>query len=112
MFESPLTPEKLAEILSTLRTGLEDLLGDQLEAVYLYGSHARGDAQPDSDIDVLVVLNGEFDYFNMIERTSKLTVDLSLENDTLVSLAFTSKKNYAHKMSPFLMNVREEGIAV
>jgi hypothetical protein len=48
----------------------------------------------------------------MIERTSKLTVDLSLENDTLVSLAFTSKKNYAHKMSPFLMNVREEGIAV
>jgi predicted nucleotidyltransferase len=112
MFESPLTPEKLAEILSTLRTGLEDLLGDQLEAVYLYGSHARGDAQSDSDIDVLVVLNGEFDYFNMIERTSKLTVDLSLENDTLVSLAFTSKENYAHKMSPFLMNVREEGIAV
>ena len=112
MFETPLASDKLAEILSVLRTGLENLLGEQLEAVYLYGSHARGDAGPDSDIDVLVVLKGEFDYFNMIERTSKLTVDLSLENDTVVSLAFTSKENFAHKMSPFFMNVREEGIAV
>jgi uncharacterized protein len=112
VFESTLTSEKLTSILTSLQAGLEDLLEDQLEAVYLYGSHARGDAQPDSDIDVLVVLNGEFDYFNMIERTSKLAVELSLENATLISLAFVSKENYAHKKSPFLMNVREEGIAL
>jgi predicted nucleotidyltransferase len=52
MFESPLTSEKLDAILSSLRTGLRDVLGDQLEAVYLYGSHARGEAQPDSDAPV------------------------------------------------------------
>jgi predicted nucleotidyltransferase len=112
MFETPMASEKLADILSSLRTGMEDLLGDQLVAVYLYGSHARGDAQPDSDIDVLVVLNGEFDYFNIVERTGKLAVELSLENDTVISMVFISKEKFTHKMSPFLMNVREEGILI
>jgi predicted nucleotidyltransferase len=70
MFEDPLTKEKLENILCSLRLGLEGLLGEQLEAVYLYGSHARGDAHTDSDIDVLVVLKrkifsnkGEIDFF-------------------------------------------------
>ena len=33
MFDVPLTPEKLGTILASLRSGLENLLGDQLEAV-------------------------------------------------------------------------------
>ena len=33
-------------------------LGVRLRAVVLFGSRARGDARPDSDIDVLVVADG------------------------------------------------------
>ena len=107
-----MTQEKLIALLSRLRIELARLLGSQLDALYLYGSRARGDALPDSDVDVLVVILGDFDYFDMVERTGQTAAELSLEYETVVSLAFTSKENYVHRMSPFLMNVRQEGIAV
>lgn len=101
--------EQLSEILITLRTGLSELLDDRFEDLYLYGSQARGDAQSDSDIDVLVVLQGDFDYFEMIERTSYLTAELSLENDTVISCVFVTKKDYQQRRTPLLINIRREG---
>jgi predicted nucleotidyltransferase len=62
-----MSKEKIDTILKKFRTGLAELLGERLEAVYLYGSQARGDAHSDSDIDVLIVLRGDFDYFQMLE---------------------------------------------
>ena len=50
-----MTSDNLTEILNKLRSGLAELLGDQLEAVYLYGSQARGGSHRDSDIDVAIV---------------------------------------------------------
>lgn len=107
-----LSSERLGAILARLKEGLAQLLGDSLEAIYLYGSQARGDANPGSDIDVLVVIRGEFDYFDLLERTSQLTADLSLENDTVISKVFVSKQDFEKRKTPLLLNIRREGIAV
>ena len=53
---------ELAKILRELRQGLVEILGERLEAVYLYDSHARGEAWAGSDIDVLILIRGEFDF--------------------------------------------------
>jgi predicted nucleotidyltransferase len=104
--------DQLAAILNRLRAELAQLLGSRLEAVYLYGSQARGDARLDSDIDVLVVLNGDFDLGEYLDKTLDLVADLSLEYDVVISRSFVSKERFDHEMSPFLMNVRREAVPV
>ena len=46
------------ELTRQIKSVLEDALGDRLRGVVLYGSEARGDADPDSDIDLLVLVDG------------------------------------------------------
>ena len=103
---------KIEELLRELKQGFQRIYGDTLKALYLYGSHARGDARLDSDVDVLLVLKGSFDYLEMLKLSDDFAVSLSLENDIVISRAFVSEQEFKEKCSPFLINVRREGITV
>jgi predicted nucleotidyltransferase len=99
-------------VLTELRRELARILGDRFEAAYLFGSRARGEQRPDSDVDVLVVVRGPFDYGDLIRCTSALVSALSLKHDAVISRAFVSQERFEREQSPFLMNVRREAVAV
>jgi predicted nucleotidyltransferase len=61
----------LEPILTHLKKELTDLYGDRLQHLTLFGSQARGDAEPGSDIDVLVVLKSPVNPGEEIKRTGK-----------------------------------------
>ena len=107
-----MTQTPLSQLLATLRRELARALGDQLQAVILYGSRARGESRPDSDVDVLIVLQGDFNYSDMLKRTSPIIAALSLDNEVVISRAFITAERYQHERSPFLLNVRREGVPV
>lgn len=105
-------PAKLAPMLRELRRQLEDLYGDRLRHVVLFGSQARGDATPESDVDVLVVLGEPFDRSAEQRRTTGLFGDLSLEHAIDLSCIHVSEQQFLHGREPFLIFARSEGIEI
>jgi predicted nucleotidyltransferase len=102
---------EVRKIIAALREKLELLYGARLVHMVLFGSHARGDAEPGSDIDVLVVLRGDVNPGEEIKRTGGIVSELSLENDVVISCVFVDEYRYLHRNGPLLRNVRREGIA-
>ncbi len=66
-------PAELESLLWTYRRLLERRFGARLQSLRLFGSRARGDAEPDADVDVSVVVAGLTD----AERAEG--IDLALE---------------------------------
>lgn len=98
----------IQSLLSELKSGLKALYGKQLKGVYLFGSYARGQADHESDLDVLVILDDFQHYAHEVDRTGKLTAELSLKHGISISNVFLRESEWLHGDTPFLSNVRDE----
>jgi predicted nucleotidyltransferase len=106
-----MTP-KVGQVLAELHARLKELYGERLVRLVLFGSQARGDAGPDSDIDVVVVLRGEVDPFKEIERGGHVTAAVSLDHGVTISAIYVSQARYEREAGALLTNVRAEGVTV
>ena len=99
-------------ILREFRQGVEEIYGPRLLRVVLFGSQARDDAEDGSDIDVMLVLEGEVNPLEEIEKMSSFTGALSLKYDVLVSCVYMPEERFQREQSPLMLNVRREGVLV
>ncbi|MBC6476437.1 MAG: nucleotidyltransferase domain-containing protein [Hormoscilla sp. GM7CHS1pb] len=104
--------DRLTVIIAQLRQALERMYGEQLVKIMLFGSQARGDARPDSDIDILIVLNQPFNYGDENERISFPVAEICLEYNVIISFVLATMEQFQYQNSGFFRNVRREGIAV
>lgn len=70
-----LAPE-LQQVLQGAKERLQEIYGDRLRRVILCGSQVRGDAREDSDVDVLVALEGALDGYEEYGRLAAVKMDL------------------------------------
>ena len=98
--------------LGEARAALERLYGDRLVKVILYGSHARGEAHQESDVDVLVVLRGEVCVHDEIKRTNSLVSDLLLKYREFLTVQPFAEVIFKDTTHPLMVHVHTEGIEV
>ncbi len=82
--------------------------------IYLYGSQARGDANPLSDWDLLVLLNSENIPFSLEIEIMDGFYDIELETGQIISPIIYPKKewNNKYKITPLYENIQKEGIKI
>lgn len=98
------------EVLRQFVIYLNQVCPQQIQSVILYGSKARGSAHPDSDIDVLVLVNDR----RKIDRDKiyDFIVDAELEYGIDISLNIYNADEFNRLVSwqaPFATNVVREG---
>jgi predicted nucleotidyltransferase/DNA-binding HxlR family transcriptional regulator len=109
----PPTPDPLGlRTARRLRRELRAAYGERLVGVYLYGSRARGDHDPDSDIDVLVVLDEIASYPAEIRASSEAASRLSLDAGVTISRLLATRESWNRRDRPILRVIAAEGIRV
>ena len=110
---SDLLPAALAALVRHLDGELRGLYGEErYGGLILYGSYARGEADAGSDVDLLLLLEGEVDPVRELIRMEDVKWPLALESGYALSVLPVSIRSYHSSEEPFLWSARMEGIPV
>lgn len=104
--------EEVRTIVHRVKDFLVERYGSGIKGVILYGSQARGTATEDSDVDLLVVVEDSLDPWQVRRSLDALLFDILLETEELISVVVVPEGYYKEYTSPFLANVRREGIRI
>jgi uncharacterized protein len=96
-------------ILSRFRAALEEVYGERIERVVLFGSRARGDARPDSDYDVVVFLK-DFDGFGKeAGRIAEIEADILTETGVVINTMPLQAGSYRDRTG-LMRELRRDGL--
>jgi uncharacterized protein len=94
--------EKFIESISSIKNKIGEM--------YLFGSRSRDDWKPDSDYDILIVL--EKRDREVIDKLYDAVVDILISTGKLISLKIFAESEYNRLKSiptPFMSNILREG---
>ena len=98
-------------VLASIKKQVREI--DPFADIILYGSRARGDSKPDSDWDILILVNSTADIETEKIFRHKL-FDVELELGEAVSTYVYNKQEWNSKywMTPLFKNISNEGIVI
>jgi predicted nucleotidyltransferase len=96
-------------ILKRFRAALNEIYGDRLDRVVLFGSHARGEARPDSDYDIAVFLKDPDSFWKETGRLAEIETDILYDTGAVIN-ALPFPAGAYRKRTPLMHEVRREGL--
>lgn len=105
--------QNLDEILKRYVDDVHNIYGEQLKAVILYGSYARGDFGQDSDIDIMILVDLSDDEIRSKGHTlSDITFDYNFDNELEIMPIVKNQEHFYKwiRAYPFYNNIKNEGV--
>jgi len=102
--------DRIKSLINRIKAQLMKMYGGKIKKIILYGSYVRGDSTRDSDIDVLVLIDQSLNPFQVRDSLSDLLFDILLEDGEHISVIVVPESFYDNYNSPFILNVKKEGV--
>ena len=99
-------------IAEKCKKALEAHYGIRFAGLILYGSLARHEANPASDIDLLVLLHQPFDYFQELWTITDVLYPVQLESERLISAKPAAVDEFERGCLQLYRNGKREGTRV
>ena len=99
--------------LEKMIPGMQEIYGDMVDSIILYGSTARGTRAEDTDVDVAILLRAGATKA-MRDQMLDLVVDLELECGRVLSVLCIDYDKFAEwkDIIPFYKNIRKDGVVL
>ena len=108
-------PQTMQSLIEQYIAELKKIYGTHLRKVILYGSYARGDFSPDSDVDIMILLDmSDADLKAYSQQLSYMAYDFNLDNDLDIKPIAKSEEHFRKWVVnyPFYANIHKEGVVL
>jgi predicted nucleotidyltransferase len=100
----------IAPLLQAYKQALKEHYGSKFKGLVLFGSAARQELTPDSDIDLLVLLDHPLDYFHELRNIIDILYPLQLESSHWISAKPAALDEFEGEITQLYRNAKKEGI--
>jgi len=101
------------QIALEYKKALQDIYGNDLAQLVLFGSYARGDQHDESDVDFAVVFKDPaIRSFPVREKTAPISTEFFLKYGLIISSLITSLHKKQTSVQGVYKNIRKEGIII
>jgi predicted nucleotidyltransferase len=105
-------PLDTSTLLARIKSRLHAAYGDRLRGVVLYGSEARGEATPDSDVDILVLLTGPIALGRDLRTIIGALYPLQLEINRILEAFPVDEADYLRGEYAWYRSAQRDGLRV
>ncbi len=108
-------PQTMCSLIDKYVIEIQKIYGNYLRKIILYGSYARGDFKPDSDVDIMILLDmSDLELKKYSQQLSYVTYDFNLDNEIDIKPIAKSEDHFRRWIVnyPFYASIQKEGVVL